>query len=319
MIGRSVLVTGGAGFIGSQIARELVDRGAQVRILDNFSSGKRNALGDAQRRIEFQEGDIRNAIACRNACRGIDTVFHLAAFISAPGSVKDPVTADAVNIGGTLNILMAARETGVRRVIFSSSAAVYGNAVTVPVKEDALPIPETPYGLEKLYGEHMARMFHSTHGLETVSLRYFNVYGVGQSPNSEYAAVIPRFLTALISKSAPVIFGDGEQTRDFLSVKDVVQANLLAADAEQVSGKIFNIAGGTEVSLNRLLSIIQKVVGGKVLKPDHGEPRPGDIRRSVADISAARATLGFEPTVQLEVGLAETVQYLRGLMEQKGK
>ncbi len=319
MAGRSVLVTGGAGFIGSQIAQVLVERGDHVRILDNFSTGRREALGGAMRKVEFQEGDIRNAIACRNACRGVDTVFHLAAYISAPGSVKDPVTADAVNIGGTLNMLMAARETSVRRLVFSSSAAVYGNSVHVPVQEDALPRPETPYGLEKLYGEHMGRMFHSIHGLETVALRYFNVYGAGQNPNSEYAAVIPRFLTALITKQRPTIFGDGEQTRDFLSVKDVVQANILSADVPDIAGGVFNIAGGTEVSLNKLLAIIQSVVGGKVLKPIYSDTRQGDIRRSVADISASQSILGFAPSVGLEIGLTETVEYLRGLLEPSRK
>src|SRR5512138_3332065 len=234
MKGTFALVTGGAGFIGSHIVRALVAEGARVRVLDNLSSGLQANLSGIERKVELQEGDIRNAVACRNACRGVDAVFHLAAFISVPGSVRDPVTADAVNIGGTLNVLLAARDAGVKRVVFSSSAAVYGDPepaedgrVTVTEKTPAAPL--SPYGVEKLYGEHMCRLFAHLYGMQTASLRYFNVYGPRQNPRSEYAAVVPKFVTMLLAGEQPTIFGDGEQTRDLVFVEDVARANLLAS------------------------------------------------------------------------------------------
>lgn len=310
MKGRSVLVTGGAGFIGSHLTRALVAEGARVRVLDNFSAGRTSNLAGLERKVDLHEGDIRNAVACRNACRGVEIVFHLAAFISVPDSIRDPVTADAINIGGTLNLLLAARDSGARRFVFSSSAAVYGDAGERPTGEDAPLLPLSPYGVGKLYGEQMSRLFYQLHSLETVSLRYFNVYGPGQDPGSEYAAVIPRFIVLLLRGQSPTIFGDGEQTRDFLCVDDVVQANLLAARAENVGGQAFNIAGGRAVSLKSLFSALCAAVGSEQ-RPTFGPARSGDIRHSCADITRARTRLGFEPRVDLKTGLAQTVAFYR--------
>lgn len=260
------LVTGGAGFIGSHLVRALVGRRVAVRVLDNLSSGTTANLEGLGSRIELMEGDIRNAIACRNACRGIDTVFHMAAVVSVPQSVADPVHADAVNIGGTLNMLLAARDCRAQRFVFTSSSAVYGDTPVIPTPEDVLPAPISPYGVQKLTGEHYARNFTRLFGLETVALRYFNVYGPRQNPHSEYAAVIPRFLTRVLAGEQPVVFGDGEQTRDFLAVGDVVAANIQAADCgdPRATGAVFNIAGGVMTSLNDLLEEIGAVVGSRV-------------------------------------------------------
>jgi nucleoside-diphosphate-sugar epimerase len=310
--GKSVLVTGGAGFIGSHLTRSLLNEGARVRVLDNCSNGRRINLADVARQVDFCEGDIRNAIACRNACRGIEVVFHLAAYISVPGSLRDPVTADAVNIGGTLNMLLAARDCGVRRFVFSSSAAVYGDTDVLPTPEEALPFPLSPYGVEKLYGEHMARLYHQPGAMETASLRYFNVYGPGQNPLSDYAAVIPRFITQLLARESPVIYGDGEQTRDFLYVEDVVRANLLAARAKEPGGGVYNVAGGQAVSLNALYGALCEATGVR-RRARRGPERSGDIRYSAAEISRAREVLGFEPAFDLPEGLRRTVEYFRSV------
>jgi nucleoside-diphosphate-sugar epimerase len=311
--GKTVLVTGGAGFIGSHLVRALVSEGAVVRVLDNLSTGNYNRFAGIERKVDFQEGDIRNAVACRNGCRGVDTVFHLAAYISVPGSLRDPVTADAINISGTLNMLLAARDSGVRRFVFSSSSAVYGDTDVLPTPEDTLPRPMSPYGVEKLYGEHMVRLFSAHHGLETASLRYFNVYGPGQNPESEYAAVIPKFITRLLAGQTATIFGDGAQTRDFLFVGDVVRANLLAAQTDGAAGEVFNIAGGRSVSLNELYSALTGVLG-VTTRAEFGAPRQGDILHSSADIGKARAHLGFEPRFDLAAGLEKTVAYYRGAL-----
>jgi len=310
--GKSVLVTGGAGFIGSHLVRALTAEGAAVRVLDNLSTGQYARFAGMERKIDFQEGDIRNAVACRNACRGVDTVFHLAAYISVPGSLRDPITADAINISGALNMLLAARDSGVRRLVFSSSSAVYGDTEALPTSEDTLPRPASPYGIEKLYGEHMARLFSQIHGLETASLRYFNVYGPGQNPESEYAAVIPKFITLMLAGQTPTIFGDGTQTRDFLYVDDVVRANLLAARAEGIGGEVFNIAGGRSISLNELTSGLARAMGVEN-RADHGPPRQGDILHSCADVAKARERLGFTPEFDLGAGLAKTVEYYRAI------
>lgn len=310
LVGRSVLVTGGAGFIGSHLVRALVEEGATVRVLDNLSTGLYARFAGIERKIDFQEGDVRNAVACRNACRGVDTVFHLAAYISVPGSVRDPVTADAINISGTLNVLLAARDSGIRRLVFSSSSAVYGDTTVLPTPEDILPRPMSPYGVEKLYGEQMARLFFQLHGLETVALRYFNVYGPGQNPESEYAAVIPKFITRMLSKETPTIYGDGSQTRDFLYVEDVVRANLLAAIADRVGGEVFNVAGGKSVSLNELCSALARVLG-VTRRAEYGPSRAGDIVHSSADVRLAQARLGFRPAFDLMAGLAKTVEFYR--------
>lgn len=309
----SALVTGGGGFIGSHLAKALAKQGARVRVLDNFSSGKRENLRGFEKEIEVVEGDVRNALACRNACRGMQKVFHLAALVSVPLSMKDPIQADAINVGGTLNMLLAARDHGVERFVFSSSAAVYGDTSIIPTHEEVLPRPLSPYGVQKLACEHYARNFSELFGLATVCLRYFNVYGPFQDPHSPYAAVIPKFIAKLLEREPPIIFGDGEQTRDFCYVEDVVRANLLAATApaENVKGAVLNVAGGKRHSLNALLERLKQVVGTS-LSPQYEAARPGDIRHSGADISQAQKRLGYSPLTSLEEGLRKTVEAYRG-------
>lgn len=309
MTGR-MLVTGGAGFIGSHVTEALVSAGYAVRVLDSFATGSRSNLTGVAGDLEIVTGDIRDPECLREACAGIETVFHLAAFISAPGSVADPASADAVNIAGTLNVLTAARDAGVRRLVFSSSAAVYGEPEQVPTPETARTRPASPYGLEKLYGEHMCRLFTELYGLETVALRYFNVFGPRQHPTSEYAAVIPKFVSALLSGTKPTIYGDGLQTRDFLFVEDVARANLLAAESPDAVGLAINIASGRAVSVLDMLAEVSSQRGVSV-EPLHAAPREGDIRHSVADVSLAERVLGFRSTVSLAEGLRRTVAWLR--------
>jgi len=308
--GKQVLVTGGAGFIGSHLVRALAERTGSVRVLDNLSTGKRENLSTATGDLDIIIGDIRNPADCERACCGVEAVFHLAAYVSVPGSVADPAAADAINIGGTLNLLLAAKNAGVKRFVFSSSSAVYGDTDILPTPETILPMPASPYGVEKLYGEHLCRLFHSLHGMQTVALRYFNVYGPGQNPESDYAAVIPKFITTLLQGCTPTIFGDGAQTRDFLYVGDVVHANLLAAKVEGATGETFNIARGTGTSLNDLTSAICAATGVRV-EPIHGPERPGDIKHSSADICKAKEKLRFEPEYDLERGLRQTVAFYR--------
>jgi nucleoside-diphosphate-sugar epimerase len=308
------LVTGGAGFIGSRLVRNLAGDGVHIRVLDNYSTGRPENLSGLGRRVELMEGDIRNAVACRNACRGMDTVFHLAALVSVPHSVADPVHSDAVNSGGSLNMLLAARDSGVRRLVFSSSAAIYGETNVIPTPESVLPTPASPYGVQKLTGEHYARNFARLYGLQTVSLRYFNVYGPGQDPNSPYAAAIPKFLMRLLRGEAPVVFGDGEQTRDFCFVNDVVAANRCAATTADpaANGGVFNIGSGTRVSLNALLPLIQGCLGTS-LPVKHEAEREGDIKHSGADISRAVDVLGYRPATSLEAGIRQAADHYRAL------
>jgi UDP-glucose 4-epimerase len=288
----------------------MVREGAKVRIIDNFSTGKREKLIGVEKDIEIFQGDIRNALACRKACQGIEVIFHLAAYISVPGSIADPITSDAINIGGALNLLLAARDAGVDRFVLSSSSAVYGDTPILPTPETALPLPRSPYGIEKLYAEHMCRLFHNLYGIKTVALRYFNVYGPGQNPESEYAAVIPKFITRMLSDQPTTIFGDGEQTRDFLYVEDVVQANKLAAAVTDAGGETFNIAGGKPTTLNNLAGLLKEMTGYR-LEISHTSERPGDIRHSSADIFKAVTKLGFSPTYSLASGLEKTVLSFR--------
>jgi len=310
-----VLVTGGAGFIGSHLVRSLIASGSTVRVLDNFSSGRVDKLDGLGRKLEVMEGDIRNSVACRNACRGIDTVFHMAALVSVPQSVADPVQSDAINSGGTLNVLLAARDNGVRRLVFSSSAAVYGDTDTVPTDEKVMPCPASPYGIQKLIGEHYSHNFATLYGLETVCLRYFNVYGPGQDPTSPYAAAIPKFLMRLLRGESPSIFGDGEQTRDFCFVGDVVAANRCAATCKDPAavGGVFNVATGSRISLNDLLPQIQECVDTS-LPIRYEPPREGDIKHSGADISRAQRILGFKPATSLHSGLEQSAEYYRSLV-----
>lgn len=307
---KSALVTGGAGFIGSHLVRALAAQNVTVRVLDNLSSGSAANLDGLGRKVELVEGDVRNAIACSNACRGVDVVFHLAALVSVPQSVADPIQSDAINSGGTLNLLIAARDRQVQRFVFSSSAAVYGDTDVIPTGEDVLPDPLSPYGAQKLSSEHYARLFAHLYGLETICLRYFNVYGPGQNPHSAYAAAVPRFLTGLLESRPPVVFGDGEQTRDFCAVADVVAANLLAATTRrpEAIGGVFNIAGGRRVSVNTLLDHMREATGIS-LSTQYAPARVGDIRHSGADIRRACAILDFQPRVDLTTGLRDTVAY----------
>ena len=305
-----VLVTGGAGFIGSHLARELVAKNYVVRILDNFASGDPANLEGLQRKTEFMEGDVRNAVACRNACRNVDRVYHLAALVSAPQSALDPVQTDAVNNGGTLNLLLAARDYNVKRFVFGSSCAVYGEAALFPTPETALPAPTSPYGLQKLTGEHYCRIFTRLYGLETVSLRYSHIYGPRQNVNGADAAVIPKFFAQLLKGESPTVFGDGEQTRDFCFVKDAVAASLLAAETSnpKALGSVFNIGSGKQTTINELLKQIQNLTGAETA-PQRSDERPGDIRHSCADIMRAKEILGYAPKITLRAGLKETFAF----------
>jgi UDP-glucose 4-epimerase len=303
-----VLVTGGGGFIGSNLVRALLDAGHDVRVLDNFSTGNRANLNDLG--VEVVEGELRSYERVHNAVRGVEVVFHLGALGSVPRSVQDPLTSSAVNVEGTLNVLLAARDEGVRRVVYSSSSSVYGTRRELPVTEDQPPDPLSPYGVAKLAAERYCVSFSRVYeSFEAVVVRYFNVFGPRQSPLSQYAAVIPLFITAIHSGRPIRIDGDGGQRRDFTYVSNVVEGTMLAADAEAVSGRIFNVAASSPVSVNDVADTIGKILGKEVTKA-HAPPRAGDIRDSWADITAARDALAWEPSVGLEEGLQRTIESL---------
>ena len=304
------LVTGGAGFIGSHIAAALHGRGERVRILDNFSTGKPDNVAAAGVGLDVVRADLRDRAAVRAAMVGVTIVFHEAALASVPQSIADPATALDVNIVGTHNVLLAARDAGARRVVVASSCAVYGDEPRLPSTETDPPRPISPYAAHKLAGERLCEVFTRTYGLETVALRYFNVFGPRQDPASEYAAVIPRFLTALAAGERPIVFGDGTQTRDFVYIDDVVRANLLAASTAAASGQVMNVGGGTRASLNDLLRIAGGLLGVDPT-PEYRDPRPGDIHDSLADITLARRVLGYEPGVPFHDGLARMAATLR--------
>jgi UDP-glucose 4-epimerase len=303
-----VLVTGGAGFIGSNLVRALLERGDAVRVLDNFSTGGRANLAGLD--VEVVEGELRSYERVHNAVRGTEVVFHLGALGSVPRSVQDPLTSSAVNVEGTLNVLLAARDEGIRRVVFASSSSVYGNQPQLPLHESMAPDPISPYGVAKLAAERYCVSFSRVyHSFETVVLRYFNVFGPRQDPTSQYAAVVPLFITAIAARESVTIFDDGGQSRDFTYIDNVVAANLLAADAEGVSGRIFNVSAGVPASVNDLAESIGRLLG-KPVERRHLPPRPGDLRDSWADVGEARRVLGFEPTVSLEDGLQRTIESL---------
>jgi UDP-glucose 4-epimerase len=304
------LVTGGAGFIGSHLAEALLDQGESVRVLDNLATGRETNLAALQGRAQLIRGDLRNLEAVRAAVEGVEVVFHQGALASVTRSIADPVTSLEININGTQNVLQAARDAGVRRVVYASSSSIYGNTPTLPKHEQMQPHPVSPYAIHKLTGELLCEVFTSIYGLETVALRYFNVFGPRQDPTSEYAAVIPRFLTALIHKRRPIVFGDGEQTRDFTYIANVVQANLLAATSRAAVGYAMNIGCGEQVSLNTVLHLAGELLG---VTPDveYREPRPGDVRDSLADISLAQLLLGYKPIIGFGEGLALTLDRLR--------
>ena len=303
-----VLVTGGAGFIGSHLVRALLERGDDVRVLDNFSTGARANLAGLD--VDVVEGELRSYERVHNAVRGSEVVFHLGALGSVPRSVQDPLTSGAVNVEGTLNVLLAARDEGVRRVVFASSSSVYGNQPELPLHESMAPDPISPYGVAKLAAERYCVSFSRVyHSFETVVLRYFNVFGPRQDPSSQYAAVVPLFVTAIAAGEPVTIFDDGRQSRDFTYVDNVVAANLRAAEAEGASGHIFNVSAGRPTSVNELAETIGRLLGRDVER-SYAPPRPGDLRDSWADVSEARRVLGFEPSVSLEDGLRRTIEHL---------
>ncbi len=301
-----VLVTGGAGFIGSHIVRGLLEEKYEVSVLDNFLTGKRQNISEIADELEvIHEVDIRDLDACREAVLGVDVVLHQAALPSVPRSIKDPLLSNEINITGTLNMLIAASESGVGRFIFASSSSVYGDTPTLPKVETMPTHPLSPYALQKLVGEQYCRLFAELFGMETVSLRYFNIFGPRQDPKSQYAAVVPLFITAVKDGEPATIFGDGEQTRDFTYVQNVVEANRLAIEAGSLQGQAVNIACGDRFSVNYLLKSLEKAAGRKAKRTDT-DPRSGDVRDSQADISLARELLGYEPVVGFEEGLSLT-------------
>ena len=309
---QSYLVTGGAGFIGSHIASALVARGEKVKVIDNLMTGKSSNLDDFRDGIEFIEADIRNFDEICSAFSGVSHVFHEAAIPSVPRSVAEPRLNHDANATGTFNVLLAAREAGVRRVIYAASSSVYGGTVGLPKREDLVPAPLSPYAAAKLVGEYYAQAFSESYGLETVSLRYFNVFGPRQDPSSAYSGVISKFITTLLAGETPVIYGDGEQTRDFTFVDHVVDANLRAAQMPEAQGEVMNIGTGSRLSLNALLSILQKIIGTNC-KPRYEPARTAEPRDSEADISRARQLLGYHPAISLEDGLRKTVDWYQSV------
>lgn len=308
------LVTGGAGFIGSHLAEALLRRGDRVRVLDNLMTGKRENLAHIANEIEFIEGDIRDLETTRRAMQDVGVVFHEAAIPSVPRSVKEPLLNHEVNVTGTFNVLMAARDAGVRRVVFAASSSAYGETEVLPKQEEMLPSPLSPYAVAKLVGEFYSQVFTRAFGLETVCLRYFNVFGPRQDPSSPYSGVISKFITALLEGQTPVIYGDGEQSRDFTYVENVVLANLSAAQAPNAAGQVMNLGLCERTTLNQLLGELQRIIGTS-LPARYEAPRAGDIRHSLADITRAETLLGYRPSVGLAEGLRRTVEWYRSKQE----
>jgi nucleoside-diphosphate-sugar epimerase len=304
------LVTGGAGFIGSHLVRALLERGDRVVVLDNFASGRRSNLDELAGEIELVEGDLRSYERVHAAMGGVELVFHEGALPSVPRSVQDPLTTNEVNVGGTLNVLLAARDEGARRVVFASSSSVYGDADGARRSETQRPQPLSPYGVAKLAAESYCRAFWQVYGLETVSLRYFNVFGPRQDPSSQYAAVVPRFIARLLEGKPPVVYGDGNQSRDFTYVGNVVAGNLLAASTPNVAGEVLNVATGGSLTVNDLSATIQDSLGVDI-EPVYEPARVGEIEHSAADISRATRLLGYEPLQSVEEGIATTIDSLR--------
>ncbi len=304
-----VVVTGGAGFIGSHLVRALVERGDQVVVVDNLSTGREANLAGLLDRCRLVRGDVRKEDLLDQVFRGANVVFHQAAMVSVQKSVEDPLECDDVNVRGTLKVLECARRCGVGRVVFASTCAIYGDAEILPKREDLPPCPLSPYAVSKLVNEHYGLLYRRLYGLSVQPLRYFNVFGPGQDPSSDYAAVIPKFITRMLAGDRPIIFGDGEQTRDFIYVGNVVQANLLAADRDS-PGQPLNIGTGASYSLNQLVAMLNEILGTS-LDPVYREPRQGDVRHSRADVTLAREALGFVPAVGFREGLERTVQALK--------
>ena len=306
--GKRFAVTGGTGFIGSNIVIELVRNNNEVVVIDNLLTGKFNNISGVMDQIRFVEGDIQDLDLLKREFIDIDYILHQAALPSVPRSVDDPIASNQNNVDGTLNVLVAARDAGVKRVVYAASSSAYGNSPSLPKKEDMKPDPLSPYAITKLVGEQYCKVFYELYGLETVSLRYFNVFGPHQDPNSQYAAVIPKFITAMLNDESPVIFGDGEQSRDFTYVQNNVDANLLACEVAGAAGKMFNIASGKRITLNQLIATLNEIIG-KNLEPIYTKPRSGDIMHSLADITLAREILGYKPRYGFEDGLKKTVEW----------
>jgi UDP-glucose 4-epimerase len=309
---RNYLVTGGAGFIGSHLVERLVRDGHGVRVLDDFSAGKEENLAPMMDKIELVRGDIRDVEVVREAVKDMEIVFHEAAMGSVPRSVADPQTTHHVNITGTLNVLLAARDAGARRVVFASSSSVYGETPELPKHEAMVPQPLSPYALSKLTGEHYISVFKQVYGFEAVALRYFNIFGPRQDPDSHYAAVMPKFAMALLNGEPPVIFGDGLQSRDFTYIENVVEANLLASEAQGIAGGAFNVACGGRYTLLELLNKMKEFLGSDI-EPVHESPRAGDVRDSQASIEAAKQGFGYQVTVGFEEGVRRTVEWYRSV------
>ena len=306
------LVTGGAGFIGSHLVVRLVEMGHAVRVLDNFSTGQRANLEPVRGRIDLLEGDLRNPDDCRRACADIEVVFHEGAVPSVPVSVESPQETHDANVNGTFNLLMAARQCRCRRVVYAASSSAYGNLEESPKHEGLRPVPLSPYAVQKLVGELYCRAFTECYGLETISLRYFNVFGPRQNPASQYAAAIPAFVTAILKGVPPTVYGDGEQTRDFTYIDNVVHGNVLAARAQRTAGEAVNVACGDQISVNRVIARVNGLLGTDV-RPVYAASRPGDVRHSTADIRLARELLGFEPQVDFDEGLRRAIGYYQSI------
>jgi len=304
------LVTGGAGFIGSNIVEELVRRKQEIVVIDDLSTGKRENIKPFLDMITFIEGDIRDRELVRKALDGVDYVLHQAALASVPRSIENPILVNEVNVSGTLILLEESRRAGVKRFVYAASSSAYGDTEILPKREDMNPSPLSPYAISKLTGEYYCSVYYKVYGLETISLRYFNVFGPRQDPNSQYAAVIPIFITKLLMGESPTIFGDGEQSRDFTYVSNVVNANLLAATSDNAKGQVVNIACGERYTLNELLDILKRMIG-KDIKAIYTDPRPGDVKHSQADISLATKLLGFKPEISFEEGLKKSVEWYK--------
>jgi UDP-glucose 4-epimerase len=314
---RKLLVTGGAGFIGSHVVDALVRRGDRVRVLDNLSTGNLANLVEVRDRIEFIQADLNDAAAVARAVEGVDCIFHEAALASVPRSVEKPLDTNAACVTGTVVLLDLARKAGVRRLVYAASSSAYGNQPAASKRESDLPMPISPYGAAKVAAEYYCQAFAALGQIETVALRYFNVFGPRQDPNSEYSAVIPRFITLMLGGKRPTVFGDGYQSRDFTFVGDVVEGNLLAADAPGVSGRVFNVATGHQVNLLELLTALNRLLKTSV-EPIFAPPRAGDVRESLADITLARQHLAYEPRIRFEEGLRRSIDYYCGLVRKTG-
>jgi len=301
------LVTGGAGFIGSHLVRRLVAEGVAVRVVDNLSTGQSARLEDLRGSIEFIEGDLADDRVSDEVVEGVDYVFHQAAVPSVPRSVRDPIATNRANVTATLNLLESCRRAEVRRFVYAASSSAYGDTEILPKTETMSPNPLSPYALQKLVGEHYCKLYYDLYGLETVSLRYFNVFGPNQDPHSEYSAVIPKFISALLATEPITVYGDGEQSRDFTYVDNVVEANLVAMRASDAPGKVFNIGCGERISLNILIHLLKRILGVNATV-NYSNPKPGDVRHSLADITLASCILGYSPKIMVEEGLGRTVE-----------